>query len=82
MVYCCRCSSADLLVASALVSVAVRKNSNTVKMATHGAALQTQNNELVKCIEDLKEKRDMLRRNIREDEAEKSKIQQDLQVLP
>lgn len=51
-------------------------------MATHGAALQTQNNELVKCIEDLKEKRDMLRRNIREDEAEKSKIQQDLQVLP
>lgn len=50
------------------------------KMAAHGAALQSQNNELVKCIEDLKEKREMLSRSIREDEAEKSKIQQDLQV--
>jgi hypothetical protein len=50
------------------------------KMAAHGAALQSQNNELVKCIEDLKEKRELLARSIREDEAEKSKIQQDLQV--
>ena len=50
------------------------------KMSAHGAALQSQNNELVKCIEDLKEKREMLARSIREDEAEKSKIQQDLQV--
>lgn len=49
-------------------------------MASHGAALQTQNNELVKCIEELKEKREMLIRSIREDEAEKAKIQQDLQV--
>lgn len=49
-------------------------------MSAHGAALQSQNNELVKCIEDLKEKREMLARSIREDEAEKSKIQQDLQV--
>jgi Sjoegren syndrome nuclear autoantigen 1 len=53
-----------------------------MKMAAHGAALQNQNNELVKCIEDLKEKREMLARSIREDEAEKSKIQQDLQVGP
>lgn len=51
-------------------------------MASHGAALQTQNNELVKCIEELKEKREILIRSIREDEAEKSKIQQDLQVPP
>lgn len=51
-------------------------------MAAHGAALQTQNSELVKCIEDLKEKREMLVRSIREDEAEKTKIQQDLQVWP
>lgn len=50
-------------------------------MAAHGAALQSQNNELVKCIEDLKEKRELLARSIREDEAEKSKIQQDLQTL-
>jgi sjoegren syndrome nuclear autoantigen 1 len=50
-------------------------------MATQGAALQTQNNELVKCIEELREKRDLLNRSIREEEAEKAKIQQDLQVL-
>jgi predicted RNase H-like nuclease (RuvC/YqgF family) len=50
------------------------------KMTTQGAALQTQNNELVKCIEELREKRDLLNRSIREEEAEKAKIQQDLQV--
>jgi hypothetical protein len=51
-------------------------------MATQGAALQTQNNELVKCIEELREKRELLSRSIREEESEKAKIQQDLQVLP
>lgn len=49
-------------------------------MAAHGAALQTQNNELVKCIEELREKREFLSRSIREEEAEKAKIQQDLQA--
>eukprot|EP00892_Ulva_mutabilis_P010964 jgi/Ulvmu1/823/UM010_0197.1 len=50
-------------------------------MATQGTALQTQNNELVKCIEELKDKREMLIRSIREDESEKTRIQQDLQTL-
>eukprot|EP01025_Chloroclados_australasicus_P034852 TRINITY_DN35579_c0_g1_i2.p1 TRINITY_DN35579_c0_g1~~TRINITY_DN35579_c0_g1_i2.p1 ORF type:complete len:202 (+),score=4.55 TRINITY_DN35579_c0_g1_i2:114-719(+) len=50
-------------------------------MATQGAALQTQNNELVKCIEELREKRESLNRVIREEESEKAKIQQDLQTL-
>lgn len=49
-------------------------------MAAQGAALQTQNNELVKCIEELREKRDLLNRSIREEEAEKAKIKQDLEV--
>lgn len=49
-------------------------------MATQGAALQTQNSELVKCIEELREKRELLNRSIREEESEKAKIQQDLQV--
>ena len=46
-----------------------------------GAGLQNNNNELVKCIEDLKEKREEVNRQIVKDEEEKSKIQNDLQVL-
>jgi hypothetical protein len=49
-------------------------------MASQGTALQTQNSELVKCIEELREKREVLNRSIREEESEKAKIQQDLQV--
>lgn len=48
-------------------------------MAT-GAALQTQNSELVKCIEELKEKKDTLGKHVKEEELEKQKIQGDLQV--
>mmetsp|Transcript_40552 Transcript_40552/g.96354 ORF Transcript_40552/g.96354 Transcript_40552/m.96354 type:complete len:112 (-) Transcript_40552:974-1309(-) len=50
-------------------------------MASQGAALQNQNNELVKCIEDLREKRTEIDRLIKEEEAEKAKIQSDLAVL-
>lgn len=50
-------------------------------MAAQGAALQNHNNELVKCIEDLREKRDEILKSIKEDENEKGKIQQDLQTL-
>ncbi|KAL3159635.1 DCC-interacting protein 13-beta [Trebouxia sp. C0009 RCD-2024] len=50
-------------------------------MAAQGAALQSHNNELVKCIEDLREKREEVQKQIRDEEAEKSKLQQDLQVL-
>lgn len=50
-------------------------------MAAQGAALQSHNNELVKCIDDLREKREEIIKQLREDEAEKAKIQQDLQIL-
>eukprot|EP00793_Prasinoderma_coloniale_P004296 PRCOL_00000056-RA len=43
--------------------------------------MSNNNNELVKCIEDLKEKREEVNRQIVKDEEEKSKIQNDLQVL-
>ncbi|DBA72484.1 hypothetical protein WJX82_011135 [Trebouxia sp. C0006] len=50
-------------------------------MAAQGAALQSHNNELVKCIEDLREKREEVQKQIRDEEGEKAKLQQDLQVL-
>ncbi|GAX75878.1 hypothetical protein CEUSTIGMA_g3321.t1 [Chlamydomonas eustigma] len=50
-------------------------------MAAQGVALQNHNNELVKCIEDLREKREEILKQLREDDSEKAKIQQDLQVL-
>lgn len=50
-------------------------------MSAQGAALQNHNNELVKCIEDLREKRDEILKQLREDDAEKAKITQDLQIL-
>mmetsp|Transcript_27575 Transcript_27575/g.70251 ORF Transcript_27575/g.70251 Transcript_27575/m.70251 type:complete len:112 (+) Transcript_27575:104-439(+) len=50
-------------------------------MAAQGAALQSHNNELVKCIDDLREKREEITKQLREDEAEKAKIQSELQVL-
>ncbi|KAJ9530856.1 hypothetical protein QJQ45_028822, partial [Haematococcus lacustris] len=53
----------------------------TRAMAAQGAALQSQNNELVKCIDDLREKREEIIKQIKDDEQEKNKIQQDLQIL-
>ncbi len=44
-------------------------------MASKGTSLQNYNNELVKCIEDLREKREELNRAILRDEEEKAKIQ-------
>ena len=46
-----------------------------------GASLQTYNNELVKCIEDLREKREDVNRQILKEEEEKAKLQRDLSVL-
>lgn len=46
-----------------------------------GASLQTYNNELVKCIEDLREKREDVNRQILKEEEEKAKLQRDLGVL-
>merc|ERR1712205_69237 len=45
------------------------------------ARRQNYNNELVKCIEDLKEKREEVNRQILKDEEEKQKIQNDLRIL-
>ena len=50
-------------------------------MAGQGASLQNYNNELVKCIEDLREKREEINRQIVKDEEDKAKIQRDLAVL-
>jgi Sjoegren syndrome nuclear autoantigen 1 len=51
------------------------------KMAGQGASLQNFNNELVKCIEDLREKREEINRQLLKDEEDKAKIQRDLSVL-
>merc|ERR1712167_202609 len=51
------------------------------KMAENGAALQSYNNELVKCIEDLCSKRDDVSREIRMDEQEKEKLEHDIAIL-
>mmetsp|Transcript_17245 Transcript_17245/g.23826 ORF Transcript_17245/g.23826 Transcript_17245/m.23826 type:complete len:116 (+) Transcript_17245:178-525(+) len=50
-------------------------------MAAHGAALQNHNNELVKCLEDLRDKREEINKQIVREEEEKTKIQNDLTVL-
>ncbi|XP_029469918.1 Sjoegren syndrome nuclear autoantigen 1 [Rhinatrema bivittatum] len=50
-------------------------------MSQQGAALQTYNNELVKCIEDLCTKRDELNRQIMLEEDEKNKLQNDIRIL-
>uniref|UniRef100_A0A7S3VUV2 Uncharacterized protein n=1 Tax=Dunaliella tertiolecta TaxID=3047 RepID=A0A7S3VUV2_DUNTE len=47
--------------------------------STHLA--QPVNQDLVRCIEDLREKRDEVVRGLTEDEQEKAKIQQDLHTL-
>jgi len=49
-------------------------------MAAQGAALQNHNNELVRCIEDLREKRTEIDRQVQEDEQEKQKISNDIKV--
>eukprot|EP00938_MAST-03A_sp_MAST-3A-sp1_P002615 g2615.t1 len=50
-------------------------------MASKGQTLQNYNNELVKCIEDLREKREEVNRQILKEEEEKAKIQKDLSIL-
>mmetsp|Transcript_16567 Transcript_16567/g.28410 ORF Transcript_16567/g.28410 Transcript_16567/m.28410 type:complete len:111 (-) Transcript_16567:366-698(-) len=45
------------------------------------AVMQSHNSELVKCIDELKEKRDEILRSLKEDDSEKAKIQSELQHL-
>ena len=50
-------------------------------MADYGATMQMYLNDLVKNLEDMREKRDILRNQIREEEEEKVRIQQELESL-
>merc|ERR1712190_111944 len=50
-------------------------------MASQGATLQNYNNELVKSIEDLREKREEVNRQILKEEEDKAKIQKELSIL-
>ena len=53
----------------------------SLSQAQQGATLQNYNNELVKCIEDLREKREEVNKHILKEEEEKAKIQKDLSIL-
>eukprot|EP00996_Jenningsia_fusiforme_P003481 NODE_4277_length_834_cov_39.877707_g3951_i0.p2 GENE.NODE_4277_length_834_cov_39.877707_g3951_i0~~NODE_4277_length_834_cov_39.877707_g3951_i0.p2 ORF type:complete len:111 (+),score=40.26 NODE_4277_length_834_cov_39.877707_g3951_i0:259-591(+) len=50
-------------------------------MAETGATLQTTNNELVRCIEELREKREEANRQILKEEEEKARIVSEIQIL-
>eukprot|EP00998_Keelungia_sp_KM082_P003297 NODE_14094_length_425_cov_28.305369_g14071_i0.p2 GENE.NODE_14094_length_425_cov_28.305369_g14071_i0~~NODE_14094_length_425_cov_28.305369_g14071_i0.p2 ORF type:complete len:110 (+),score=16.92 NODE_14094_length_425_cov_28.305369_g14071_i0:74-403(+) len=50
-------------------------------MAETGATLQNTNNELVKCIEELREKREEANRQILKEEEEKARIVNEIQIL-
>eukprot|EP00462_Mataza_sp_D1_P002817 CAMPEP_0175111770 /NCGR_PEP_ID=MMETSP0086_2-20121207/15022_1 /TAXON_ID=136419 /ORGANISM="Unknown Unknown, Strain D1" /LENGTH=113 /DNA_ID=CAMNT_0016390419 /DNA_START=28 /DNA_END=369 /DNA_ORIENTATION=- len=50
-------------------------------MAHQGATLQNYNNELVKCLEDLREKREALNKAILGEEKQKAEIQKKLHKL-
>lgn len=50
-------------------------------MAQQGAALQTYNNELVKCLEELCERRNDLQNDIQKDEQDKAQLERQLQSL-
>ncbi|WAR31407.1 SSNA1-like protein [Mya arenaria] len=50
-------------------------------MSQQGAALQSYNNELVKCINDLCGKRDEVHKQILQEEEEKQKLQNDIRIL-
>eukprot|EP01135_Chromosphaera_perkinsii_P002408 Nk52_evm14s223 gene=Nk52_evmTU14s223 len=50
-------------------------------MSKQGATLQSYNNELVKCIEDLKEKREILNKCIKKEEEEKAAVQNEIRML-
>ena len=50
-------------------------------MASQGASLQNYNNQLVSCLEDLKEQRADLEKEIQEELAEKTKIEKQVATL-
>eukprot|EP01083_Nonionella_stella_P083145 229744_1 len=50
-------------------------------MAESGASLQNYNNELVKCLTDLKQKRDLVQKEMMNEEREKARVQKQLAEL-
>uniref|UniRef100_A0A7S2MXN4 Sjoegren syndrome nuclear autoantigen 1 n=1 Tax=Zooxanthella nutricula TaxID=1333877 RepID=A0A7S2MXN4_9DINO len=58
-----------------------RRDRSLGAMASQGATLQNYNNELVKSIEDLREKREEVNRQILKEEEDKAKIQKELSIL-
>uniref|UniRef100_A0A9L0J8U0 SS nuclear autoantigen 1 n=2 Tax=Equus TaxID=9789 RepID=A0A9L0J8U0_EQUAS len=58
-----------------------RGRARAATMTQQGAALQNYNNELVKCIEDLCQKRDELCRQIQQEEDEKQRLQNEVRQL-
>ena len=46
-------------------------------MSQQGAALQTYNNELVRCLDDLRAKRDAIRKEMEAEEADKRRLEED-----
>ena len=77
---CCNFEAPKLLVLSNKFHYKSYLNLSLI-MAAKGASLQNFNNELVKCIEDLREKREEINRQLLKDEEDKAKIQQDLSAL-
>lgn len=56
-------------------------NNKMSQAQPQGSSLQTYNSELVKCIEELREKREELNKLIYKEEEDKAKIQKELSVL-
>eukprot|EP00485_Elphidium_margaritaceum_P009056 CAMPEP_0202686524 /NCGR_PEP_ID=MMETSP1385-20130828/2275_1 /ASSEMBLY_ACC=CAM_ASM_000861 /TAXON_ID=933848 /ORGANISM="Elphidium margaritaceum" /LENGTH=113 /DNA_ID=CAMNT_0049341113 /DNA_START=119 /DNA_END=460 /DNA_ORIENTATION=- len=52
-----------------------------MQMSQSGASLQNYNNELVKCLQDLKSKRDAVHKEMSNEEREKSRVQKQLAEL-
>lgn len=50
-------------------------------MAQQGTSLQNYNNELIRCIDDLRDKREEVNRQILKEEEEKAQIQKSLSML-
>ncbi|KAI1905102.1 hypothetical protein AGOR_G00012470 [Albula goreensis] len=50
-------------------------------MSQQGAAMQTYNNELVKCLEELCSKREELNQQIQKEEEEKAQLQHEIRLL-
>ena len=63
------------------VAIKTRKFLQMAAASGQGSTLQGYNNELVKCIEDLREKREELNKLILKDEEDKAKVQKEIALL-